>query len=70
MIAGLGITLYIITMSGDTAQKDMELQNAFDACTNHIENMQSRGSLEKCLDDAYDQFGTKEEKQNWFDDKH
>jgi hypothetical protein len=39
MIAGLGIILYIITMSGDTAQKDMELQNAFDACTNHIENM-------------------------------
>jgi hypothetical protein len=32
--------------------------------------MQSSGSLENCLDDAYYIFGTEEEKQIWFDDEH
>ena len=70
MIAALGIILYTITMSGDTQQNDIELQDALDACTNEINNMQSSGSLEQCLDDTYHQFGTKEQKQRWFDDEH
>ena len=47
------------------------LQNAIDACTNEIDNMGSSGSdLESCLDDAYNQYGSEEEKQIWFDDEH
>ena len=70
MIIGLGIILYLITISEDVSQNNMKLQDALDVCTNEIGNMQSSGSLELCLDNAYDQFGTKEQKQSWFDDKH
>jgi hypothetical protein len=52
------------------SQKKSELQNATDMCTNDVGNMQSGGSLEQCLDDAYETFGTEEEKQSWFDDEH
>jgi hypothetical protein len=70
MIVGLGIILYLITMPEDVSQNNMELQDALDMCTNDVGNMQSSGSLEKCLDDAYETFGTEEQKQIWFDDKH
>ena len=70
MIVGLGIILYTITMSGDTTQNNMQLQDALDTCTDNVGNMQSSGSLENCLDDAYYTFGTEEEKQIWFDDEH
>jgi len=26
--------------------------------------------LESCLDDAYNQYGSAEQKQSWFDDEH
>lgn len=47
-----------------------ELQIAIDQCTNEISNMESSGNLERCLDDAYNQFGNEKEKQSWFDDEH
>lgn len=47
------------------------LQNAIDECTNAIDNMSpSDRDLESCLDDAYNQYGSAEEKQRWFDDEH
>ncbi|QLH06230.1 hypothetical protein [Nitrosopumilus ureiphilus] len=47
------------------------LQNAIDACTKEIDNMETTGrDLESCLDDAYNQHGSTEEKQSWFDDEH
>jgi len=48
---------------------DSELQNAIDGCTNTIDNM-GPSNLESCLDDAYNQYGSEEQKQNWFDDEH
>ncbi len=48
-----------------------ELQNTIDDCTNAINNMgPSDSDLESCLDDAYNQYGSEEEKQSWFDDGH
>ena len=47
------------------------LQNAIDECTNAINNVgPSDRDLESCLDDAYNQYGSEEEKQSWFDDEH
>ena len=47
------------------------LQNAIDECTKEIDNIGPSGSdLESCLDDAYNQYGSEEQKQNWFDDEH
>ena len=48
---------------------DSGLQNAIDGCTNTIDNM-GPSNLESCLDDAYNQYGSEEQKQNWFDDEH
>ena len=48
-----------------------ELQNAIDERTNVIDNIgPSSRDLESCLDDAYNQFGSTEQKQNWFDNEH
>ncbi len=47
-----------------------ELQDAIDQCTKEISNMESSGSLERCLNDAYNQFGNEKEKLNWFDGEH
>jgi len=47
------------------------LQNAIDECTKEIDNMGPSGrDLESCLDDAYNQYGSAEQKQSWFDDEH
>ena len=48
---------------------DSGLQDAIDECTNTIDNM-GPSNLESCLDDAYNQYGDEEQKQNWFDDEH
>ena len=47
------------------------LQNAIDACTSKIDNPGSSDhGLEICLNDAYNQYGSEEQKQIWFDDEH
>ena len=47
------------------------LQNAIDECTAMIDNIgPSDRTLEICLDEAYNQFGSEEQKQSWFDDEH
>jgi len=47
------------------------LQNAIDECTKEIDNIGPTGrDLESCLDDAYNQYGSEEEKQSWFDKEH
>ena len=47
------------------------LQKAIDECTKDIDNMgPSNRNLESCLDDAYNQYGSAEQKQSWFDDEH
>jgi hypothetical protein len=63
------IMLWIIF--GQEFSDSDKLQNAIDSCTNEIDNMGSSGrNLESCLDDAYNQYGSTEEKQRWFDDEH
>jgi len=48
-----------------------ELQNAIDECTSLIDNIgPSDRDLESCLDDAYNQYGSEEQKQSWFDAEH
>jgi len=47
------------------------LQYAIDDCTKDIDSMGPSGrNLESCLDDAYNQYGSEEEKQSWFDNEH
>jgi len=47
------------------------LQYAIDNCTKNIDNTEPSGrNLERCLDDAYTQYGSAEEKQSWFDSEH
>ncbi len=60
-------TIFVTLESSDSE----ELQNAIDKCTNPINNVgPSDLDLESCLDDAYNQHGSEEEKQSWFDDGH
>jgi len=47
------------------------LQNAINECTKIIDNIgPSDRNLENCLDDAYNQYGSEEQKQSWFDAEH
>ncbi len=67
------ITLVVILWVVFTQEfSDSEgLQNAIDECTKEIDNMGSSGrDLESCLDDAYNQYGSEEQKQSWFDEEH
>ena len=67
------ITLVVILWVVFTQEfSDSEgLQNAIDECTKEIDNMGSSGrDLESCLNDAYNQYGSEEQKQSWFDGEH
>lgn len=47
------------------------LQNALDDCTKDIDSMSTSGrALENCLNNAYNQYGSAEQKQSWFDGEH
>ncbi len=47
------------------------LQNALDECIADIDNVgTSERDLESCLDNAYNQYGSAEQKQTWFDGEH
>jgi len=56
---------------GQELSDSERLQYAIDDCTKNIDNMGPSGrNLESCLDDAYNQYGSAEEKQSWFDEEH
>jgi len=56
---------------GQDLSDSERLQYAIDDCTKDIDNMGPSGrNLESCLDNAYNQYGSAEQKQSWFDDEH
>ena len=71
IIAAIALVVLLWVVFGQDYSDSEGLQNAIDGCTNAIDNMgPSDSDLENCLDDAYNQFGSAEQKQSWFDDEH
>ena len=71
IVAAIALVVILWTVFSQEFSDPEGLQNAIDACTNEIDNMGSSGrDLENCLDDAYNQYGSEEEKQSWFDGEH
>jgi len=67
----LAIGALIVTPEEEIVSDSEGLQNAIDECTKDIDNMGPSGrNLESCLDDAYNQYGSAEQKQSWFDNEH
>ena len=71
IVAAIVLVVILWAVFSQESSDPEGLQNAIDACTSEIDNMGSSGSdLESCLDGAYNQYGSEEEKQIWFDDEH
>ena len=71
IVAAITLGFILWAVFGQEFSESEELQNAIDECTKEIDNMGSSGrDLESCLDEAYNQYGSEEEKQSWFDDEH
>ena len=71
IIAAVTLVVILWAVYGQEFSDSEGLQNAIDECTKEIDNMgQSGRDLENCLDEAYNQYGSAEEKQSWFDDEH
>jgi len=68
IVAAIVLVVILWTVFAQDISDSEGLQNAIDECTNTIDNMVS-SNLENCLDDAYNQYGSKEQKQSWFDDE-
>ena len=69
IVAAIALVVILWAVFAQEASDSEGLQNAIDECTNTIDNM-GPSNLESCLDDAYNQYGSEEQKQNWFDDEH
>lgn len=71
IVAAITLVVILWVVFGQIFSDSEGLQNAIDECTAMIDNIgPSSRDLESCLDDAYNQFGSEEQKQNWFDDEH
>ncbi len=71
IVAAITLVVILWVVFAQEVSDSEGLQNAIDECTMTIDNMGQSGSdLESCLDDAYNQYGSVEEKQSWFDDEH
>ena len=71
IVAAIALVVILWAVFGQEFSDSEGLQNAIDECTKEIDNIgPSDRDLESCLDDAYNQYGSAEEKQNWFDDEH
>lgn len=69
IVAAIALVVILWAVFAQDISDSEGLQNAIDECTNTIDNMGS-SNLENCLDDAYNQYGSEEQKQSWFDDEH
>jgi len=68
LIISIGI---VLAVSSPNFLDSDKFQNAIDDCTKEIGNIgPSDRDLESCLDEAYNQYGSEEQKQNWFDGEH
>jgi hypothetical protein len=71
IIAAIALVIILLAVFAQDFSDSEKLQNAIDECTSTIDNIgPSDRDLESCLDNAYNQYGSEEEKQNWFDDEH
>ena len=71
IVAAIVLVVILLAVFTQEFSDSEELQNAIDECTKKIDNMGPSGrDLESCLDDAYNQYGSEEQKQSWFDDEH
>ena len=71
IIAAIVLVVLLWAVFGQEFSDSEGLQNAIDECTKEIDNVGSSSSdLESCLDGAYNQYGSEEEKQSWFDEEH
>ena len=71
IVAAITLGFILWAVFGQEFSESEELQNAIDECTKEIDNMGPSGrDLESCLDDAYNQYGSTEQKQSWFDGEH
>jgi len=69
-ILSISISIVLAISIPDFSDSD-GLQNAINECTKIIDNIgPSDLNLENCLDDAYNQYGSEEQKQSWFDAEH
>ena len=69
IVAAITLVIILWVVFAQDISDSEGLQNAIDECTNTIDNMGS-SNLENCLDDAYNQYGSEEQRQSWFDDEH
>ena len=70
ILLSISISIVLAVSIPDFSDSEV-LQNAIDECTKIIDNIgPSDRNLESCLDDAYNQYGSEEQKQSWFDDEH
>ena len=71
IVAAIALIVILWTVFGQEFSNSEGLQNAIDECTMEIDNIGTSGrDLESCLNDAYNQYGSAEQKQSWFDDEH
>ena len=71
IVAAIALVVILWAVFSQEFSDSEGLQNAIDECTKEIDNMGPSGrDLESCLDDAYNQYGSEEQKQSWFDDEH
>jgi len=71
IVAAIALIVILWIVFGQEFSDSEGLQNAIDECTVEIDNVGTSGrDLESCLNDAYNQYGSAEQKQSWFDDEH
>ena len=71
IVAAIALIVILWTVFGQEFSNSEGLQNAIDECTMEIDDIGASGrDLESCLNDAYNQYGSTEQKQSWFDDEH
>ncbi|MBN4046123.1 hypothetical protein JYT57_00405 [Nitrosarchaeum koreense] len=70
ILLSISISIVLAISIPDFSDSDT-LQNVINECTKIIDNIgPSDRNLENCLDDAYNQYGSEEQKQSWFDAEH
>ncbi|NQV39314.1 MAG: hypothetical protein HQ505_02040 [Nitrosopumilus sp.] len=71
IVAAIALVVILWAVFAQDISDSEGLQNTIDECTGEINSVgPSDRDLESCLNDAYNQYGSEEQKQDWFDDEH
>ena len=71
IVAAIVLIIILWVVFGQEFSDSKRLQNALDECIADIDNMRtSNRDLESCLNNAYNQYGSTEQKQTWFNGEH